>query len=57
MITLRDRVTRIIRDGKTLAEAIAAKPTADLDARWGKGPIRPDQFVEEVFADIKRTVR
>jgi len=57
MITLRDRVTRIIRDGKTLAEAIAAKPTADLDARWGKGPIRPDQFVEEVYSDLKRTVR
>lgn len=57
MVTLRDRVTRIIRDGKTLAEAIAAKPTSDLDVRWGKGPIRPDQFVEEVYSDLKRTVR
>jgi len=56
MVTLRDRITRIIRDGKTLEEAIAAKPTRDFDARWANGPIRPDQLVEEIYADLKRTV-
>jgi cyclase len=56
MVTLRDRITRLIKDGKTLAEAIAAKPTKDFDARWGNGPIRPDQLVEEIYADLARTV-
>jgi len=56
MVTLRDRITRLIRDGKTLEQAIAAKPTKDFDARWANGPIRPDQLVEEIYADLKRTV-
>jgi glyoxylase-like metal-dependent hydrolase (beta-lactamase superfamily II) len=57
MIALRDRITRLIRDGKSMDEAVALKPTADLDAKWGNGPIRPDQIVEEVYADLKRKVR
>ncbi len=57
MVTLRDRITKLIKDGKTLQEAIAAKPTKDFDARWANGPIRPDQLVEEIYADLKRTVR
>jgi glyoxylase-like metal-dependent hydrolase (beta-lactamase superfamily II) len=57
MMTLRDRITRLIKDGKTLPEAIAAKPTQDFDARWANGPIRPNQLVEEIYSDLKRTVR
>jgi hypothetical protein len=40
-----------------MEEAVALKPTADLDPKWGNGPIRPDQIVEEVYADLKRKVR
>jgi cyclase len=57
MITLRERITKLIKDGKTLEQAIAAKPTKDFDARWANGPIRPDQLVEEIYSDLKRTVR
>jgi glyoxylase-like metal-dependent hydrolase (beta-lactamase superfamily II) len=57
MVALRDRITRLIRDGKSMDEAVAAKPTADFDAKWGNGPIRPDQIVEEVYADLKRKIR
>jgi glyoxylase-like metal-dependent hydrolase (beta-lactamase superfamily II) len=57
MIALRDRITRLIKDGKTLPEAVAAKPTQDFDARWANGPIRPNQLVEEIYSDLKRTVR
>ena len=57
MVALRDRVSTSIKEGKTLAETVAAKPTAEFDARWGNGPIRPDQWVEEIYWDLKRTVR
>jgi glyoxylase-like metal-dependent hydrolase (beta-lactamase superfamily II) len=57
MLALRDRVTKLIREGKTMEEAVAMKPTADLDPKWGNGPVRPDQIVEEVYADLKRKVR
>ncbi len=57
MLALRDRIGRLVREGKSVEEAVALKPTADLDPKWGNGPIRPDQIVEEVYADLKRRVR
>jgi hypothetical protein len=57
MVALRDRISKLIKDGKTMEEAVAAKPAADLDAAWVNGPIRPNQIVEEVCAHFKRTVR
>jgi hypothetical protein len=43
----------MLAGGKTLEQVIAAKPTADFDARWANGPVRPDQYVEEIYADLK----
>jgi cyclase len=57
MVTLRERIAKLIRDGGTLEEAIAAKPPGDFDARWANGPVRPDQLAEEIYADLKRSVR
>jgi cyclase len=57
MIALRDRIAKLIGEGKTVEEAVSRKPTADFDALWANGPVRPDQIVEEVYADLKRTVR
>jgi len=57
MLALRDRVGKLIHDGKSMEEAVALHPTADLDPRWGNGPIRPDQIVQEVYADMKRRVQ
>ena len=56
MIALRDRITKLIRDGRTVEEAVALKPTADFDAKWANGPVRPNQIVEEIYADLKRTI-
>lgn len=53
MIALRERMIKLIESGKSLEECVAAKPTADFDAHWGNGPIRPDQLVEELYADLK----
>ena len=53
MIALRDRIGQMIRDGRTLEQVIAAKPSAEFDAHWANGPIRPDQYVEEIYADLK----
>jgi cyclase len=40
------RVAQLVKEGKTLDEIIAAKPTADYDERWGKGFIPPPRFIE-----------
>lgn len=52
--TVRERVRGMMKEGKTLAQIQAVKPTADFDPVWGKGPISPDKFVELVWLDAKR---
>jgi cyclase len=49
LVTVRDRVQKLKTSGRTLAESVAAKPSADLDATWGKGFVQPDFFVTLVF--------
>ncbi len=43
--TVRDRVAKLKAEGKTKEQAIAARPTADLDEQWGKGFIKGDAIV------------
>jgi cyclase len=52
MVTVRDRVQKLKSAGRTAEETVAAKPTADLDATWGKGFLPPDAFVAIVFATL-----
>lgn len=53
MLTIvRDRV-KILKDaGKSADETVAAKPTADLDAAWGNGRMKPDFFVNIVYSSL-----
>ncbi|MHC4992744.1 MAG: MBL fold metallo-hydrolase [Planctomycetota bacterium] len=53
--TVRDRVGELIRQGKSRDEVVAAKPTASLDAKWGGGFMRPDQFTGFVFDGMTRS--
>jgi glyoxylase-like metal-dependent hydrolase (beta-lactamase superfamily II) len=46
--TVSSRVQALVKQGKTLEEVRAAKPTADFDPRWGK-PRSGDAFVEYVY--------
>ena len=39
------RLETMIGEGKTLEQVLAAKPTADYDAQWGKGFLPPDRWV------------
>lgn len=53
IVTVRDRVKKMADSGKTEAQIIAAHPTAEFDSRWGRGRVKPDDFVREVFASLK----
>jgi cyclase len=52
MVTVRDRVQKLKTSGKTLQEAVAAKPTADLDATWAKGMVTGDFMTTLVYATL-----
>ena len=49
LVTSRDRVAKLKKSGQTLPEVIAAAPTKDLDAVWGKGFFPPNDYVALVY--------
>jgi hypothetical protein len=50
--TVRQRVQKLVKQGKTLEQAIAAKPTADLDAKVSPNFITPDGIVEAAYKSL-----
>jgi cyclase len=42
--TVRDRIAKLKAEGRSRDEVIAAKPTADLDPKWGGGFMKGDAF-------------
>ena len=54
LAAVSSRIKVLVREGKTLEQVQAAKPTADYDAAWGKGFIPPVRMVEMVYKDVKR---
>lgn len=55
ILTIRDRVSALIAQGKSQEEVIAAKPLADLDARARvqQAGTTGDRFLGQVYAEIK----
>ena len=53
LVTVRDRVQKLKTSGRSLADVTAAKPTADLDATWGKGFMLPNDFVAIVYNTLR----
>jgi cyclase len=49
LATARDRVQKLKSSGKTMGEAVAAKPFVDLDPVWGKGHFDGDAFAQIVY--------
>ncbi len=48
----RDRIAALKREGKTLEEVIAAKPTRATDAALGKTFITPEQLVTSIYKTL-----
>jgi glyoxylase-like metal-dependent hydrolase (beta-lactamase superfamily II) len=53
LIDARDRIATLIKEGKSLNEAIAAKPFADYDSRLGVTAQASDNFVRVVYDSLK----
>jgi len=51
--TLRDRIAKLKAEGKSRDEVIAAKPTADYDAKWGTGFLKGDAFTGLAYDSLK----
>ncbi|MET3981840.1 glyoxylase-like metal-dependent hydrolase (beta-lactamase superfamily II) [Mucilaginibacter sp. UYP25] len=52
LVNVRDKVAKLKKDGRTLSDVIAAKPTAAYDQKWGGFVIKGDFFTKLVFKGI-----
>lgn len=54
LATVYERIGPQVKAGKTIEEVVAAKPTQDLDEKWGKGFFNGEQFTRIVYMGIVR---
>lgn len=52
LVAIREKVAELKKQGKSLDEAVAAKPTADFDAKWGGFVIDGNFFTRLVYAGV-----
>jgi hypothetical protein len=52
MITVRDRIQKAIREGKTLEQVREMRPTADFEERTGGPPAFIPQFVDGMYKEL-----
>jgi glyoxylase-like metal-dependent hydrolase (beta-lactamase superfamily II) len=52
LVTVRDRVSKLMKEGKTLEQIQAAKPTADFDQRVAGPPAFIAQFVTTLYNEL-----
>jgi cyclase len=55
LVTARERIEKLFNEGKSEAEVIAAKPLADLDAKWAANDTAAAAFTKMVYNSFKRS--
>jgi glyoxylase-like metal-dependent hydrolase (beta-lactamase superfamily II) len=48
------KIKAMVKQGKSLDEIVAAKPTADFDERWGKGFVPPPRYIEMIMKGLPK---
>jgi len=48
------RIRQQLRSGRTLEQVTASKPTAEFDAVWGNGFLKPDRFVDMLYKNLQK---
>ena len=54
IIAIRDKVAPLVRQGRTLEQVIAAKPTADFDAKVPGVGTTGDRFIGQLYAELQK---
>jgi cyclase len=55
LVTSRERVEKLFNEGKTEQEVLAAKPLADLDAKWAANEQQAQNWTRMVYNSFKRS--
>jgi glyoxylase-like metal-dependent hydrolase (beta-lactamase superfamily II) len=52
LVASRDRVKKLIAEGKNLEQITAARPLAEFDSTWGTGFINPQVFLRLLYTSL-----
>ncbi|SHK34600.1 Glyoxylase, beta-lactamase superfamily II [Bradyrhizobium lablabi] len=52
LVTARDRMAALVKQGKSEDEVVAAKPFADLDAKWAPTELASKNFIRVVYHSL-----
>ena len=52
LVTARDRMAKLVKDGKSEDDVVASKPFADLDAKWAPTELAAKNFVRVVYHSL-----
>jgi glyoxylase-like metal-dependent hydrolase (beta-lactamase superfamily II) len=52
LVTARDRMAKLVADGKSEDDVVAAKPFADLDAKWAPTELASKNFIRVVYHSL-----
>jgi cyclase len=52
LITARDRMAKLVKDGKSEDDVMAAKPFADLDTKWAPTDLAARNFIRVVYHSL-----
>jgi cyclase len=55
LTTARERIEKLVNEGKSEAEVVAAKPLADLDASWADNEKAAQDYTKMVYNSFKRS--
>ena len=53
LLTARDRMAKVVKQGKSEDDVVAAKPFADLDAKWAPTDLASKNFIRVVYHSLK----
>ena len=52
LVTVRGRVADALASGQTLEQVLAAAPSREFDAEWGRGFVDPERFVRTLYESL-----
>jgi cyclase len=55
LVTSRERIEKLFNEGKSEQEVLAAKPLADLDAKWAANEQQAQNWTRMVYNSFKRS--
>jgi glyoxylase-like metal-dependent hydrolase (beta-lactamase superfamily II) len=52
LVTARERMAKLVKDGKSEDDVVAAKPFSDLDAKWAPTELAAKNFIRVVYHSL-----